>query len=138
MSSAPELPSMAEWWTLVTTPMRSCLRPSMTQSSQRGRDRSSGVLAIWPAISPSSRRPPGAGQPMRRMWKSMSKSGSSIHTGWARFSGTSTSRRRNGGTRWMRPRMNSLRFSNEYPPGTVDGSTTMVMATCMWLVGFSR
>ena len=68
MSSAPEAPSMAEWWTLVTMPMRPCLRPSTTHSSQSGRLRSSGELAICPAISPSSRRPPGAGQPIRRMW----------------------------------------------------------------------
>ena len=34
--------------------------------------------------------------------------------------------------------MNSLRFSKEYPPGTDDGSSTIVIATCMWLVGFSR
>ena len=30
MISAPDAPSMAEWWTLATKPMRSCLRPSMT------------------------------------------------------------------------------------------------------------
>ena len=36
---------MAEWWTLVTMPMRPCLRPSTTHSSQSGRLRSSGELA---------------------------------------------------------------------------------------------
>ncbi len=66
--SAPEAPSMAQWWTLVTMPTRSCLRPSMTHISHSGRLRSSWRLAICPASSPSSRRPPGAGAPMRRRW----------------------------------------------------------------------
>ena len=53
---------MAEWWTFVTMPTRPCLSPSTTQSSHSGRERSSCVLATWPATSPSSRRPPGDGR----------------------------------------------------------------------------
>ncbi len=37
---------MAQWWTLVTMPTRSCLRPSMTHISHSGRVRSSWRLAI--------------------------------------------------------------------------------------------
>ena len=42
---------MAEWWTFVTMPTRPCLSPSTTQSSHSGRERSSCVLATWPATS---------------------------------------------------------------------------------------
>ncbi len=68
MISAPEAPSMAAWWTFTMKPTRSCLRPSTTHASHRGRERSSGTEAISPATAPSSRRPPGDGQVMRRTW----------------------------------------------------------------------
>ena len=68
----------------------------------------------------------------------MSKSGSSTHTGWPRRNGTSTSRRWNTGAIGTRPAMSSFMRANEYPPGTVDGSNTVAIATCMWSVGVSR
>ena len=46
MISAPEAPSIAEWWILATNPIRFCLTPSMTQISQSGRVRSRGIDAI--------------------------------------------------------------------------------------------
>ena len=48
------------------------------------------------------------------------------------------SRRRNGGSRWSRLSTRSRTFSNEYPPGTVEGSKMAVAATCMWFVAVSR
>ena len=38
----------------------------------------------------------------------------------------------------MRAAIDAFIRSNEYPPGTVDGSNTRVSATCMWRVGVSR
>ena len=66
MISAPDAPSIAAWCTLVTMPIRSCLRPSITHASHRGRVRSSGIDAICAAMSASSRRPPGEGTATRR------------------------------------------------------------------------
>ena len=108
---APEAPSTAAWCTLVMTAKRPPSMPSMTHASHSGRERSSGVLAMRPQISPSSLRPPGAGQATRRTWRMMSKSGSSIHTGWCSSKGTSTKRRRKAGRRCTRLSMRFCTFS---------------------------
>ena len=89
------------------------------------------------AKSASSRMPPGEGSAARRRWLSMSNSGSSTQTGWPSRIGTSTRRRWKTGARGMRSLISWRIRRNEYPPGTVDGSKTAVMATCMWRVGVS-
>ena len=86
---------------------------------------------------PSAAAPPGAATRPRCTWLSMSKSGSSIHTGWCSPNGMSTRRRRNGGSRWSRLASSSLNRSKEYPPGTVDGSSSATFSVCMWTVGVS-
>src|ERR1035437_6046146 len=68
----------------------------------------------------------------------MSKSGSSTHTGWPQRNGTSTRRRAKTGARGSLSAMSSFIRANEYPPGTVAGSTTDVMTTCIWRFGLSR
>ena len=67
----------------------------------------------------------------------MSNSGSSTQTGWPRRIGTSTRRRWKTGARGMRSLISWRIRRNEYPSGTVEGSKTAVMATCMWRVGVS-
>ncbi len=67
----------------------------------------------------------------------MSKSGSSIHTGWSKESGTSTSRRRNGGRRCRRCSIISTMRSNEYPPDISAASMMITPVTCMCPVGVS-
>ena len=89
------------------------------------------------AKSPSSRMPPGAGSAARRRWLSMSNSGSSTQTGWPRRIGTSTRRRWKTGASGIRSLISWRIRRNEYPPGTVAGSKTAVMATCMCSVGVS-
>jgi len=79
--SAPEAPSMAAWWILVSVARCPCSRPSITHISHSGRLRSRGNDMRWAASSDSSFGPPGAGTAMWRMCQSRSKSGSSIHTG---------------------------------------------------------
>ena len=100
--SAPVTPSMAEWWILEIRATRPSLPPSATHISQRGRWRSRGRDIRSPTRAASSWVRPGAGQVTRCMWLVMSKSGSSIHTGWSKDSGTSTSRRRKGFSRCRR------------------------------------
>ena len=100
--SLPDAPSMAAWWTLLRTATWPPATPSISHISHRGRLRSSGMAFRWAASSASSRGPPGAGTATWRRCQSMSKSGSSIHSGWWRPKGTSRRRRRNGGARWRR------------------------------------
>ena len=104
MISAPDAPSMAEWWTLTTKPTRSCLRPSMTHASHSGRLRSRGTEAICAATSPSSRRPPGAGARRGGRGSRGRSRGLRSTRGGGTGTGTSTSRRWNGGTTCSRGR----------------------------------
>ena len=66
-----------------------------------------------------------------RMWKSRSKSGSSIQYGWSSPNGTSTSRQRNGGSRCSRsPTSRQTSLSSSLPAGrgrrVVDGEAAHV------------
>ncbi|CFR76415.1 Uncharacterised protein [Mycobacterium tuberculosis] len=66
---APATPSTTAWWTLsITATVSLRAPPSMTHISHSGRSRSSGNPAMYPQISASSRRPPGAGIATRRRW----------------------------------------------------------------------
>src|SRR4029453_283985 len=55
--------------------------PSMYQNSQSGRERSSGRANRWPASSPSSFIPPGAGTAIRCTCLRTSKSGHGTQQG---------------------------------------------------------
>lgn len=84
---APVTPSTPAWCIFVMTAIRppACASVpatfSITHISHSGLVRSSDNDAIWPHISESSTRPPGAGNPIRCRCRSTSKSLSSTHTG---------------------------------------------------------
>ena len=128
---------MVLWCILTTSAIFPSSTPSTIHISHRGRSRWSCRLITSAAKSPSSRIPPGDGSVARRRWLSMSNSGSSTQTGWPSRSGTSTNRRWKTGTSGMRSLMSWRTRRKEYPPGTVEGSNTAVMATCMCSVGVS-
>ncbi len=129
---------MAAWCTFVRHATRPPSNPSITQTSHSGRERSSGWATRRAISVDSSASPPGFGMAVLRMWKSMSKSGSSIHSGWCSPNGTSASRRRNGAARCSRDPYTSLTWSRVIGPSQVDGSSTITLATCMWDDGVSR
>ncbi len=93
---------MTLWCILATMATYPCSRPSATHISHSGLLRSRGRLAMLPTSSASSCSVPGAGTPTRKRWLSMSKSGSSMRTGWASWKGTVMIRSRNGGRRCIR------------------------------------
>ena len=72
--------------------------PSTMVNCHSGRVRSKGSSSIRLARSNSSRRVPGLGRAMRRTWRSMSKSGSSTHTGVPKSLGFGCTRQRSRGT----------------------------------------
>ena len=90
--STPETPSTSAWWVLESSAKRSSARPSTSQISHSGRERSSA----WEKIRPQSRlswsSPPGLGSAVCRTWKATLKWGSSTQTGRPWFSGTKASR----------------------------------------------
>ena len=68
MISTPDTPSIAEWWSLVTTPIMPFSSPSTTYISHSGLLRSSGCEITAAANSASSSAPPGAGSAALRRW----------------------------------------------------------------------
>ncbi len=137
-NSAPETPSMVQWWIFVTTAICPPRNPSTMYISHSGLARSSWRLQTSPTNRANSSTPPGAGSAEWRMWYSMSNAGSSTQYGWPRRKGTSTSRLRKIGASSKRELTSSRILSKEYPPGTVDGSKTAAIETCMCRLGVSR
>ena len=111
MALAPETPSTVQWCILVKIATLPDSRPSMTTNSHSGRDRSSGMPAMCPHRSASSRSPPGDGSAIRCTCRSMSKSSSVTQTGWSMPSGTCLSLRWNIGTPSIRRSSSSLNFA---------------------------
>ena len=72
-----------QWWVFVSSAIAPSSRPSIRYISQSGRFGSSGRDSTRPTRSCGCSAPPGCGRPARRMWKLMSKSASSTHTGRA-------------------------------------------------------
>jgi len=78
MISAPDMPSITEWWIFVITALCPPLSPWIRYSSHSGRARSSGRDTIRATCSASCSSLPGGGSASSRTWYSRSKSGSSI------------------------------------------------------------
>ena len=93
--SAPRTPSMHAWWIFSSRATPPSSRPSSRQSSQSGRERSSGCSRIVPTSRPSSCARPGQSTVASCTCASTSSSGMSSQTGRSRRPGISTIRRRN-------------------------------------------
>ena len=113
---------------------RALRRPTSARADGRGRAASPRPRR---RTSASSRAPPGAGTATWRTWKSRSKPGSSIQSGWWIPNGTRTTRRRNGGSVSSRLSISCFIVSAVKPPGTSVGSRTATAIRCMWLLGVS-
>ena len=81
MISAPDMPSTAAWWILVSSAMQPSVRPWIRYTSHSGRDRSSGRAKMRATCSASFASVGGGGSASSRTWYSRSKSGSSIQYG---------------------------------------------------------
>ena len=136
-ASAPPTPSMAQWWTLITSPMRLSASPSTTHTSHSGRLRSSGVEASSPTTVARAASSPGAGQVVACMWASMSVS-VSTQTGRPSDQGAAASRRRMRGTRCRRCREVTLEPVERVATGMPAGSRTITSDTCRCWLGVSR
>ena len=97
--SVPETPSTSAWCVLANTAQRRSSRPSTTQISQSGLERSSGCAMTRPTSLRSSLSPPGDGNAVCRRWYSMLKCTSSTHTGRPSSKGTKRTFWRYRGTR---------------------------------------
>ena len=102
-NAAPWSPSMHAWCTFSSRARRPARRPSMRQSSQSGRDRSSGRPKISPTVRLTSRSPPGGSTVACLRCASGSMACVSSQTGQARPPARSTRRRRNGARCRRRP-----------------------------------
>ena len=86
--SVPEIPSTNAWCVLASIAQRPSSRPSTTQISHSGLERSSCCAITRPTSLRSSLSPPGAGSAVWRRWYSMLKCGSSTQTGRPSSNGT--------------------------------------------------
>ncbi len=85
--SVPEMPSTNAWCVLASMAQRPSSRPSTTQISQSGLERSSCCAMTRPTSLRSSLSPPGEGSAVWRRWYSMLKCGSSTQTGSSQLEG---------------------------------------------------
>ena len=130
--SLPETPSTTEWWIFVSSADAAVgAAPGSGTAPTAGGGGPAGGRRCAPRSRPAAGRRPGGGTADSRMWKSRSKSGSSIQYGWSSPSGTSTSRQRNGGSRCSRsPTRRQMSLIVERPArrgrGVVDGEAADV------------
>ena len=111
--SAAAPPSRAQWWTLPTRAMRPPSRPSTTQNSHSGRDAVEAALGHLGDEGGQLVLVAGGVEHGAVHVVLDGVVGSSTHTGWCSWNGTSVTTRRNALISGTRAAMWSRIFSNE-------------------------
>ena len=106
--SAPAMPSIMAWWVLLTMAQRPPSRPSTSQVSHSGRERSRCSDMMCAVRSRSDSSVPGRGRVACLTWSPMRNRASSAQTGRPSSSGTRSARCRYRGIRSSRDSMAAM------------------------------